>query len=755
MTMPPIRSYDFVHSPSISLLNPNQPIFQFSSYNHSFKLNLKIHEDFAIANSVINVYYKGGEYQTPLSNHQVYTGEVYVNGNFIEEAWCRIVIQDIQQWKFEGVVSTPMGLYTLQQIQQYDRSKRDLDVEIASPFSRVPGAINSKLILLKDEEPDSSNLGDSNLSKRTHYESACGTPDPSPYEGRKLIQSISKALVQFAAGDSSGCPATKKILLMGVAADCTYVKDKGSIANALTSILSIWATVSAVFEASFNVQLGVNVVNIQETCTPSTPFMKWNSDCTNKEYTLSKRLSDFSQWRGQKEKDSVGLWHLMTKCSSQPAVGVAWLSTLCTTNSNFQDTNGGAYVSGTGVSAIVPSEWKVVAHEIGHNFGAIHDCSAGTCPAVQGVCTPCKDSCDCKGQFLMNTMDTSTTDTFSPGSMGLICPTIASKGSCLMDPGSVKLIKSGICGNGVKEDGEDCDCGGIEGCAGNSCCDGTICKYKQGARCDPRNDGCCTDSCQLQSSNVVCHESIGICDTKKFCTGTSTKCPDSFLPDGTICNVNGTQAQCSSGLCTSRDLQCTGKGNGVTIVSSCPAFENGCALTCQDTNGNCYSLNGNFMDGTTCSGSGTCQSGQCVGWTIWSLVALYLRLFPLYTWPVLIVTLMLLISIIWTCCIRPCCFPTPNRSKWKEPQEVYVYPANSNLNRLSTDPLTEKYPGEHFPESPTKRNNGDRFPDRSSTQIQRANIIDLDQSPLVPPREYLASKRVSDPQESPLIKKGP
>jgi Metallo-peptidase family M12B Reprolysin-like len=32
-------------------------------------------------------------------------------------------------------------------------------------------------------------------------------------------------------------------------------------------------------------------------------------------------------------------------------------------------------VSGTAVSTAGRTEWQVIAHEIGHNFGAIHDVS--------------------------------------------------------------------------------------------------------------------------------------------------------------------------------------------------------------------------------------------------------------------------------------------------------------------------------------------------------------------------------------------
>lgn len=73
-------------------------------------------------------------------------------------------------------------------------------------------------------------------------------------------------------------------------------------------------------------------------------------------------------WRSQKGDDGAGLWHLMSGCPSGTEVGVAWTNTICQTNLSGAP---GQSVSGTAVTTAGPVEWQVVAHEIGHNFGAI------------------------------------------------------------------------------------------------------------------------------------------------------------------------------------------------------------------------------------------------------------------------------------------------------------------------------------------------------------------------------------------------
>ena len=88
------------------------------------------------------------------------------------------------------------------------------------------------------------------------------------------------------------------------------------------------------------------------------------------------------------------------------------------------------------------------------------------------------------------------------------------------------------------------------------------------------------------------------------------------MADGTSCkSITGLSATCASGQCTSRDQQCVGSGT-VTTVKACPQFGNDCQLNCQDSAGNCFQLTGNFLDGTTCGGTGRCKKGVCEGSTL-------------------------------------------------------------------------------------------------------------------------------------------
>ena len=58
----------------------------------------------------------------------------------------------------------------------------------------------------------------------------------------------------------------------------------------------------------------------------------------------------------------------MSDCPTGSEVGIAWLGTLCQVNAS---SSGSSFVSGTGVSTAGLTEWQIISHEMGHNFGAI------------------------------------------------------------------------------------------------------------------------------------------------------------------------------------------------------------------------------------------------------------------------------------------------------------------------------------------------------------------------------------------------
>jgi hypothetical protein len=141
--------------------------------------------------------------------------------------------------------------------------------------------------------------------------------------------------------------------------------------------------------------------------------------------------------------------------------------------------------------------------------GANHDCNSGNCQCTGSGCNCCPlsaSTCDAGGTFIMNPTSNVSAQEFSPCSVSTICSTLPSIGSCLqgkkgtaqmhwdcvtltawsiflfgyLDPGQRTIESLQMCGNGIVEDGEECD----PGSESSSCCDAKTCKFINNAVCE-------------------------------------------------------------------------------------------------------------------------------------------------------------------------------------------------------------------------------------------------------------------------------
>ncbi|KAL6092062.1 hypothetical protein STEG23_011619, partial [Scotinomys teguina] len=143
---------------------------------------------------------------------------------------------------------------------------------------------------------------------------------------------------------------------------------------------------------------------------------------------------------------------------------------------------------------------------------------------------------------------------FSNCSMEDFSNFISSQNSqCLQNqPRLQPTYKAEVCGNGVLEGQEVCDCGPM-GCGDNPpCCDPKTCRLTQGSACA---GGPCCDRCQVKTKGQVCRSASGECDLTEYCNGTSAVCEeDFFVQDGHPCADN--QWICVNGSCQDGTKQC-------------------------------------------------------------------------------------------------------------------------------------------------------------------------------------------------------
>ncbi|XP_048186940.1 disintegrin and metalloproteinase domain-containing protein 2-like [Perognathus longimembris pacificus] len=110
-----------------------------------------------------------------------------------------------------------------------------------------------------------------------------------------------------------------------------------------------------------------------------------------------------------------------------------------------------------------------------------------------------------------------------------------------------------VCGNGIVEEGEICDCGTTENClCPSGCCNAATCTLVAGMECDT---GPCCSNCRFRVKGTLCRPALEECDLPEFCNGSSTSCQQNlYVHDGHPCGHN--QWICVQGTCRSGQRQC-------------------------------------------------------------------------------------------------------------------------------------------------------------------------------------------------------
>jgi hypothetical protein len=323
------------------------------------------------------------------TDHKVFRGTASrrnLDGSWSNVGWARItVLRDGIRPLFEGAFAMNHDSHHIQLSSSYMRTKHEQDPPLELEDDEF-------MVLFKDSDARRYALSN---SKRSLGDAQCMShelefntrPDHPVYQGiinrndgewgsmqttslfgkrqtdTQTTGNSAAGNLTLSIGQSAGCPSTRRVALVGAAADCGYTANFNSTQTARATIISVMNAASSAWENSFNISLGLQNLTLMSAACPgdgqtATP---WNRACTSN-LNIQSRLNLFSAWRGTLV-DTNSHWTMFTSCADGDTVGLAWLGQACVHNAVSANVTGGGSetVSGANVVALTSTEWQVVA----------------------------------------------------------------------------------------------------------------------------------------------------------------------------------------------------------------------------------------------------------------------------------------------------------------------------------------------------------------------------------------------------------
>lgn len=199
-------------------------------------------------------------------------------------------------------------------------------------------------------------------------------------------------------------------------------------------------------------------------------------------------------------------------------------------------------------SSLMSKMATITAHELGHTVGIRDEYYVRS---GQGVSNPsavyCRSGC-ADTNCVMNWQASAATTTWTQCSRDAV-KIEEDKGmySCTYNKPFHRISNNSytICGNGVVEQPEQCDCS-LNDAVCLVCCNQTSCTYKASATC---SGSCCLNCTTIAPVNTICRKLRPLfdCDQEDTCDGISDQCMDKIIPDGSECKDS--DKWCQFGSC--------------------------------------------------------------------------------------------------------------------------------------------------------------------------------------------------------------